>query len=218
MLQVKGIFMRNLISGIYTITSPTGKVYVGQSWNIHKRWLSYKRVDCVSQPKIYRSLKKYGAENHIFRVMNAIPKINTQKEMNYWEGHMISAFRTLGVKMLNIREAGANGKVNEETKIKISNGNKGKRKGRFLKEENPYYGKKHSEEIRLKMSISNKGKKLGDKNGRARKIVQILNDVEIKYYSTVTQASIELKTSRQNISDVLNGRNKTALGYTFKYV
>ena len=24
-------------SGIYKITTPSGKVYIGQSWNIHKR-------------------------------------------------------------------------------------------------------------------------------------------------------------------------------------
>jgi len=67
---------------------------------------------------------------------------------------------------------GAYGRVlSEETKLKISNSNKGKKfsketieklkeikKGVFVGKNNPYYGKKHSEEIRNKISISKKGK------------------------------------------------------------
>jgi len=32
--------------GIYKITSPSNKVYIGQSINIEKRFKSYKRYDC----------------------------------------------------------------------------------------------------------------------------------------------------------------------------
>lgn len=32
------------ICGIYKITSPSGKVYIGQSNNIIKRWITYKSI------------------------------------------------------------------------------------------------------------------------------------------------------------------------------
>ena len=54
--------------GIYKITSPTGKVYIGQSIEIEKRWMRYKNItkSVKKQPAIYNSLLKYGSENHIF--------------------------------------------------------------------------------------------------------------------------------------------------------
>jgi hypothetical protein len=42
--------------GIYKITSPTNKVYIGQSIKINERKRKYKKLDCKNQPKIYNSL------------------------------------------------------------------------------------------------------------------------------------------------------------------
>lgn len=54
-----------MIIGIYKITSPTGKIYIGQSVNIEKRWNSYyKNLSCKEQRIIYNSLKKHGFENY----------------------------------------------------------------------------------------------------------------------------------------------------------
>jgi group I intron endonuclease len=56
--------------GIYKITSPNKKIYIGQSINIEKRFKWYLRLYGPNiQPKIYNSLKKYGPENHIFEVI-----------------------------------------------------------------------------------------------------------------------------------------------------
>ena len=50
--------------GIYKITSPSGKVYVGQSVNIERRLKEYKILKCKKQVKLYNSFIKYGFENH----------------------------------------------------------------------------------------------------------------------------------------------------------
>ncbi|HMS90793.1 MAG TPA: GIY-YIG nuclease family protein [Candidatus Absconditabacterales bacterium] len=55
--------------GIYKIISPSGKVYIGQSKNIEKRFCQYKRLQCKSQKALHNSLIKYGVENHIFEVV-----------------------------------------------------------------------------------------------------------------------------------------------------
>lgn len=56
-------------TGIYKITSPTGRIYVGKSKDIRKRWMSYLNIRCKSQPKLYRSLVKYGPKAHKFEVL-----------------------------------------------------------------------------------------------------------------------------------------------------
>jgi group I intron endonuclease len=55
--------------GIYKITSPSGKIYIGQSTNIENRFNSYRILDCKKQIKLYNSLKKYGWDNHIKEIV-----------------------------------------------------------------------------------------------------------------------------------------------------
>jgi group I intron endonuclease len=57
--------------GIYKITNPNGRVYVGASKDIDKRWsVDYKYACNVkSQKKLYRSFNKYGIDAHVFEVV-----------------------------------------------------------------------------------------------------------------------------------------------------
>ena len=57
--------------GIYKITSPTNRIYVGQSLDIEGRFNAYKNLysKILKQPRIYNSIKKYGAENHKFEII-----------------------------------------------------------------------------------------------------------------------------------------------------
>jgi hypothetical protein len=61
--------------GIYKITSPSGKIYIGQSVEIKRRFNSYKRMYVKNKGvvKLYRSFLKYGADNHIFEVVCEYP-------------------------------------------------------------------------------------------------------------------------------------------------
>jgi group I intron endonuclease len=59
--------------GIYKITNPKNKIYVGQSLNVFDRWETYKRLNCKGQTKLYNSLKKYGFENHKFEILEECP-------------------------------------------------------------------------------------------------------------------------------------------------
>ena len=59
------------ICGIYKITSPTGRVYIGQSVDIKRRIRVYRYPEQVkSQRKLYDSLNKYGYEKHKFETFN----------------------------------------------------------------------------------------------------------------------------------------------------
>lgn len=71
--------------GIYKITSPSNRVYIGQSRNIKNRFNYYKYSSCKEQPRLYNSFKKYGVENHIFEIIEeCVFELLNEKE-RYWQ-------------------------------------------------------------------------------------------------------------------------------------
>jgi group I intron endonuclease len=56
-------------SGIYKITSPSGKMYIGQSSNINRRMTEHKYRAKSKNLKLYASLRKYGFENHKIEIL-----------------------------------------------------------------------------------------------------------------------------------------------------
>lgn len=126
--------------GIYKITSPSGKIYIGQSVNIEKRIRHYKNKGCLSQPKLQRSFNKYGFEEHNFEV---VCKCNI-KELNDKERYYQDLYLVLenGLNCLLTKSNNSKGVVSEETKNKIRIAN---------------IGKKATGETKLKMSNARKG-------------------------------------------------------------
>jgi len=104
--------------GIYKIVSLTGKVYIGQSWNIEDRASKYKRLVCKGQPAIYSSLTKYGWEAHTFEIIHQLPSDVTQEILNEYETLYWQLYKDCKIKVLNIREPGSRGKHSEESKQK----------------------------------------------------------------------------------------------------
>ena len=89
------------ICGIYSLTSPSGKMYIGQSVDIKDRLRKYKFVQCKEQPKIYNSLLKYGFVSFIFK----IERICLKENLNYFEMKMIKIYEP----QLNCTFGGENG-------------------------------------------------------------------------------------------------------------
>jgi len=129
--------------GIYKITSPSDRVYIGQSWNIEKRKSSHKSTKWEKQRFLYASIKKYGFDKHSFEVIHELPQDVSQEVMDVYEGIYMSQYKELGFRMMNIREAGSKGKQSAETLVKMRLAN---------------LGKKASEETKKKMSISGKSR------------------------------------------------------------
>ena len=73
------------ICGIYKITSPTGRVYIGQSKNIKLRWRDYRRRLCKNQPILNKSFLKYGVENHTFEVIERCLEVDLNCRERYWQ-------------------------------------------------------------------------------------------------------------------------------------
>jgi group I intron endonuclease len=72
--------------GIYKITSPTGRVYVGQSVDCESRWKNYSGT-CKSQTKLYRSFNKYGIHEHTFEIIEECLQSNLNSRERYWQEH-----------------------------------------------------------------------------------------------------------------------------------
>ena len=84
--------------GIYKITSPLNKVYIGQSIHIEARFKSYKNIKtCKSQPLLYNSFLTLGVENHKFEIICGCEEV----ELNYIERYYQELFECLGKNGLN---------------------------------------------------------------------------------------------------------------------
>lgn len=137
--------------GIYKMQSPSGRVYIGQSINMYSRKSAYKRMTCDKQLYLFSSLKKYGFESHNFEVIHPLPKDVSQEVLNDYECLYMELYKSCGVKLLNIRQGGHNGKQAPESieKSRIAN-----------------TGRKASAETKIKMSISGKGRRMSEDTKR----------------------------------------------------
>lgn len=136
--------------GIYKITSPSGRVYIGQSVNIKKRFQDYKNLHNVkTQIKLYRSFLKYGVDNHTFEVvcLCELDDLN-QLERYYHEKYRVI---TLGLNCLLTSTKKQKQVFSKET-LKRRN------KKVFRGELHPNWGKKLTEETKRKISDAQKGK------------------------------------------------------------
>lgn len=143
--------------GIYKITNPKGKMYIGQSINIQKRFKYYKRLNCKNQRKIYNSLKKYGPKNHHFEVIEECGFRDLNKREIYW----IEFFKSIkeGLNLASGGEGG--GQPSLGSRKLMSKSHKGKKVPKEVREKisksktnHPMY----SNEWREKISNSLKGR------------------------------------------------------------
>lgn len=70
--------------GIYKIISPSGRIYIGSSCNIQRRFRQYKNGNVKTQTALWNSFKKYGVDNHIFEVVEECTKNNLLKRETYY--------------------------------------------------------------------------------------------------------------------------------------
>lgn len=69
--------MLNLDCGIYTITSPSGRQYVGSAVSFRRRWtlhLSLLRAGSHHCPPLQRAFNKYGEANLQFGIVAIVPR------------------------------------------------------------------------------------------------------------------------------------------------
>lgn len=115
--------------GIYAIQNKiNGKIYVGQSIDIERRWKDEKRTKKVN---IFfkRAIEKYGLENFFFYVLKECER----KDLNYWEAFYVKLYHSFDSDFgYNLTSGGDHWykvqfrHLTDEHKRKISESHKGK--------------------------------------------------------------------------------------------
>lgn len=178
---------------IYKITSPSNKIYIGQTSNFKRRMKKYQSFHLstsrvIKQPKLYNSILKHGFESHNIEIIEDNISIELNRDLLdereiYWisffdsyknglncntGGSSCKGMSPEGRERLRLSKLGNKnmlGKImSEETKKKISNA----QKGRKLSEEHLEKIRKYrpSEETRKKYSDAKKGRKLSEETKR----------------------------------------------------
>lgn len=94
-------------SGIYKITSPTEKIYIGQSKDVEYRLNRYRELRCSAQVLLYNSFLKHGVDNHKFEIIEQGDF--TRDELNSLEKKYIiefNSFRGNNINGLNLTTGG----------------------------------------------------------------------------------------------------------------
>ena len=214
------------MTGIYKITSPTKKVYIGQSVNIKVRWKNHcNPKKSKDQPKLHNSFLKHGIKKHKFEVIQ------------YCEVEELNELERYYQELYNCIEKGLNCKLTEtktvkaifskETRLKISKSLTGKKLSEEHKKSlsKAQTGLKRSKEA-IQKSIESrkhikrtqefkegaKKRQTGASNSNAR---LVLNKQTGIYYFTAKEAAFSLGWSYNRLSHYMNGRfkNNTNLIY-----
>ena len=74
-------------TGIYKITSPTNRIYIGQAVDLDRRYKSYRKYNEKRQIRLYRSIAKYGFLNHKWEIIELCNKEDLNKRERYWQDY-----------------------------------------------------------------------------------------------------------------------------------
>lgn len=145
--------------GIYKITSPSGKVYVGQSKDLIRRKKDYEKYIKTSnrQVKLLASINKYGWEKHLFEIIEECTFEELNIKERYWQEYYNSVEK--GLNCIYTKTNDKPSQFGSETKEKMRIAQLGTKKSKEtkLKMSNTRLGYKFTEESKLKMSNSRKG-------------------------------------------------------------
>ena len=211
--------------GIYKITSPTKKIYIGQSIDVNDRFTKYKRLNCDNQTILIRSFRKYGVDSHKFEILEEC----LESELNDKERYYQDVFECVGKNGLNCKltkSSDRNGILSAETRIRIGLGNRGKVVSSEARKKISIANKNPSKETRLRMSLSQKGRvcseltktkmSLANKGMSKEFKKKIILDVNTGvFYFGLIEASNIYGITRKTLQRQLSGfsKNKTNLTY-----
>jgi group I intron endonuclease len=187
--------------GIYKITNPKGKIYIGQSIDIKDRLRRYKNLNCKQQYKIYNSLIKYSHENHKFEIIEECLESELTVKEQYWIKYHNSINE--GLNLIQSKGGKRSNKVKYEHTEEFKN-------NLIQRLNNNKYalGNIHSEETKKRMSEAKNSTK-----------IKIYCPELNKEFESIRSASKELNLKFNSISLILKGKvKKTRNGLTFKVV
>ncbi len=199
--------------GIYKIISPSGKIYIGQSINIERRFVKYKYLSKTSeQQALTRSFNKHGVENHIFEIIEECLSENLNSRERYWQDYY--NVMKFGLNCVLTPADGMRMVVSEEIRKKIGDGNRGKKmlpESRQKISENharSNMGKPHSKESKINLSNKLKGRKMSEETKLKMKTKRNLqlNDQIMQFDLDLNLIAIfnNMKDLRNTLKETIN--------------
>lgn len=183
--------------GIYKITSPSGRIYIGQTSNYHKRLISYKGLHCKKQRRLYNSFLKYGYVNHTFEFIESCEI----EQLNIRERHYQDLYDVLSEKGLNCVLVEIDNKpriISESTRKKYSENAK---------------NRKYSIETRMKQSFSAKNKPKMSEKTRLKLLnnpstcKKVICTKTLKIWNSIRICSDDLSINYNSLLGKLRGTN-----------
>jgi group I intron endonuclease len=200
---------------IYKITSPTGRVYIGQTINLVGRERFYKNKLCKSQRRLYNSIIKHGWDAHTIEIIEKVPSESLNDREVYWIKHFDSCNSGL-----NLNHGGAGNSMTEEARKRLSIIRKASPKGAVGKrgKDHYMYGKSTPTAVRLKQSEARIGRFKGKDSPSFKGYITAYNSegIVVGVYEGVNDAAAHLSIFHSNISKVLIGKRQTVNGLSFK--
>lgn len=197
--------------GIYTITSPSGRVYVGQSVDIERRFAEYQRNGSVKkQRRLAASFAKHGVTAHKFNVVTVCAETDLFRLEREWQ-ELLDVCGRNGLNCRLVADSDKTGRFSDESRQRMSERQQGAGNPNFGKRgaETSCFGRARPERERNAISAY--------QQTRGRLILQI----DVKTGATIRIAKARDYAadgySQGNISSCCLGRLKTHKGFKFAY-
>ena len=209
---------QNNKEGIYAIRNKiNNKIYIGQSNNIYNRWSQHKSQlnrNVHGNRHLQNAWNKYGEENFDFLIL----ELCNSDRIDDLERFYIKKYNSIDDKNGYNHEFGGNSnkKASDKTKSKIS-----KNHANVSKENNPFYGRRHSQESINKYMTNpnyiNRKHKGTDSHmctiteNTAREIKEYFSDGHKLYCGEVKDIANKYNTTISIVSHIKNGYSWTWL-------
>ncbi len=113
--------------GVYKITSPSGRIYIGESEDVYERWKLYKRLSCKNQIRLYNSFLEYGVEKHNFEIIEECAFDALLCRERHWQDHYDVLNQEKGMNCKLSMCGDKKQKRSRESIEKTNQGNRGKK-------------------------------------------------------------------------------------------
>jgi len=190
------------IIGIYKITNPEGKIYIGQSIDINKRKNCHGHNN--KNTLISKSLKKFGKENHSFKILEECDEGILRDRERFWQDHYDTINN--GLNMVYTKGNGKKATMPISIIEAMKKANTGSKNKAIF-----------TESRRLALSLRLTERHMNERNGRLRIDQYDLNMNYIRSWNSLSDAARELNINLSGICSVLKGRRNRISKFIFKY-
>lgn len=195
---------------IYKITSPSGRVYIGQTKTIKKRLQKYRCLNCKTQRLLYRSLLAHGFNNHHIDIVESCDASMLDDREVFWIAQLqCNKNKYQEGCGLNLSDGGQGNKGCVRNSVRAREASRRNVKIAQLSNVGKSYrtGMKHSQ-ASIELMCTTKA----DRRSGCKLILNIDTGV---YYTGVVEAAASIGVSKPTLSNRLRGRvtNNTPLRY-----